>query len=645
MSTATLISETRAELSGCSSRKQHVNTLSSSKPSSGSPLEKVSTTSLFVTNHETWDLAVDISFDDSMHAETTISCESTSFMKDYEDEAKINESDELELPSDNLVKDTTSNVSLVSTTQSTQDKSEISHNPAGENSEENSFFQLVSEFITFTRRKTDPLNRMKSDSRRRMTFTQRTQNKTSNKNKLLTKPTSKPNTSEKEVHKSIPLKTQKSCESTMTNTNQSLTDSSWFDDSIVWSVADMCAPGGEPPVDHDGTMIFCTDKDGIITKDLVLCANTPNDSNIAFPRKRLKNRVATATANAQAKYAQELRFATTFHYSHDMDIIQTTKSFGDDFREEEFIDKKTPDFPITLWIDTFGISAPCPTFLPGACLYFNGGLEQKSMRNRIEMDKGMRKSGTPTMSPVLLEESYYDSDPGFTRFRHRRPRRAFVQDHKGSRLGFLRTKSMKSKLSRFSHYTDGSRLDIEANDERVLDMYVEEMKHMRMNIIWHPSQGSRKDPMKLMRSRAWIEMGSLLSQAVIHPKFMWKSAYEPNLVRRKINVVPPYSIDLLDIVGIIPAQLINRNEHPFARPWCSFKIITVRDRYYLFEAENKEMRDKIVFGLKLIVARLASKVLVAGEVTEDEFFRPGGRQVYDTWWLDEEDSDYSDYEM
>ena len=165
---------------------------------------------------------------------------------------------------------------------------------------------------------------------------------------------------------------------------------------------------------------------------------------------------------------------------------------------------------------------------------------------------------------------------------------------------------------------------------------------MKMNIIWHPGQCTQNGQRRLMRSRAWIEMGSLLSQTVIHPKFMWKPAYEPNLIRRKINVVAPFSIDLLDIIGILPANAIDRDQHPFARSWCSFKIMTVRDRYFLFETEDRVIRDKIVIGLKLIVARLASKVLVAGEVAEDEFFTPGGRNVDDTWWMDDEDSEIED---
>lgn len=162
------------------------------------------------------------------------------------------------------------------------------------------------------------------------------------------------------------------------------------------------------------------------------------------------------------------------------------------------------------------------------------------------------------------------------------------------------------------------------------------MKHATLNIIWHPSQCTKNGSMRIMRSRAWIEMGSLLSQTIIHPKFMWKAAYEPNLFRRKINAVSPNSIDLLDIIGIYPVDGVDRHEHPFARPWCSFKIVTVSDRYFLFEAENKMIRDKIVFGLKLIVARLASKVLMAGEVAEEEFFSPGGRQVHEAWWVENE---------
>lgn len=561
-----------------------------------------SPTSVIQKERKAWELPVDVSFDESMNAETIISCES---MCSFEENPVNNRDEPLE----------TKALPEIEAPCIATDKTSVTSKK-----EESSFFGMMSQFISYTQKQTDPMRRMRSDSRRRMGCVQ----KPLRRNKS-TGSTTKPgkmegsrelpplcpnnNTDNASLSK-VPLKQQPSTESTIaTSTNQSTSQSmtEMFDDSIVWSFSDMCSTSA--PVEHDqnGTTIVFNN---YITANQ---GTTGHLQNSNFRRSYLKNRVWTG--NAQAKHSQNIRYGTSFNDIQDMDIIQTTKSFGDDFIEEEF-ETKQSELPVTLMMDTFGISTPCPSF----CLFpSESDNQKKNMLNR-------NPSG---------EETFYDSDPGDVRFRHRRPRRAIVKDDKKLGPSMLRTNSMKSRRSRFSHYMDRSRLDIEFSDDQFLEMQVEEMKNMTMNFIWHPSQSSATTPLRIMRSRAWIEMGSLLTQTVIHPKLMWKPVYEPDLFRRKINVVAPYSIDLLDIIGIVPVKLVDRNEHPFARHWCSFKIVTVRECYFLFEAENKEMRDKIVFGLKLIIARLASKVLVAGEVAEDEFFNPGGRQVHEAWWLDQ----------
>lgn len=238
-----------------------------------------------------------------------------------------------------------------------------------------------------------------------------------------------------------------------------------------------------------------------------------------------------------------------------------------------------------------------------------------------------------------------------------------------------------------------------------VDLFVEEMKYMKMDIIWHPARitsgstnalgesisladevdnhsssnnsnnnipiataaaaaqspflininNKNKKLKRPIRSRGWIEMGSILPNIIIHPKFMWKAAYEPNLYRKKINEVSPFSIDLLDIVGIhsfhnknnntsyynnsSSSRIINREKYPFAQTYKCFKITTVSNQMYVFEAPTVQLRDKLVTGLKLIVARLASKVLVAGEVAEEEFFSPVRKHVHDPWWMNDEEYD------
>jgi len=577
------------------------------------------------TDDRAWDLTVDISFDDSMQAETTISSGSSTSIEDHEQDCSTEETNGHGFPHvanaahDECENRKSNEASVAKKTQElAQNSGTETSNVKNKDDTQASFLEKLSQFIVYTQRQMDPLNRMKCESRRRSAFIHHPSWKIKGKKNIPQPIKKKP----KDVNScSVPLQPQKSFGSTAGSTNQSLADLSCFDDSIVWSISDICAPTKQI---HDDSAPIVYNPDDM--PDIAFSTNMIHH-RMAVSNSNVQNRVGVP--NAQAKRTQDLRYGTTFHYDHDIDIIQTTKSFGDDYREEEFVDKKTPPelLPMTLWMDTFGVKAPCPSLFPGVCLSFSSGGDTES-----------RKLSTNQW----LEDEYYDSDPEHARFRHRRPRRAFVQDKSGLRPSLLRTESMKSRGSRFFRYTDSSRFDNELKDEHLLEFVVEEMKHTTMNIIWHPNQcADDNEPKRIVRSRAWIEMGSLLCRTVIHPKFMWKAAYEPNLIRRKINVVRPFSIDLLDIIGIYPVRTIDRKIYPFARAWCSFAVITVRDNYFLFEAEDTAMRDKIVFGLKLLVARLASKVLVAGEVAEDEFFTPGGRQVNDTWWLEEEEDDES----
>lgn len=527
------------------------------------------------------------------------------------------------------------------------------------------------------------------------------------------------------------------------NVNASdVNDSSCFENSMVWSISDMCithrttnmallednnnqcsihTTGLNNSVHSDSSF---SDEE-LVLKDgskFYICGNT---------NSRIRSRNRVSIFNASSKHLQDLRFGTTFDYPvHNMDVIQTTKSFGDDFREEEFAGdfnkNGAQDLHLDFFMNSLGIeSMPC-TSMVGGCIPFtsrtnsrrsvsSGSLptisRKKSLRQRTSSMSSMTQNSLAVPNHNFVsgknnidssgnncdsctsgcditgggnddfddddkeaEDVFYDSDSRDVRFRHKRPRRAIVEKSEIAicRGGQITRSNSNNNVRRkhgcrFSQYKN--RTDIDLNDNRQLDIFVQEMKHMKMDIIWHPSQSAENTngPLRLMRSRAWIEMGSLLSQHIIHPKFMWKPAYEPNLFRKKINVVTPHSIDLLDIIGIVPVQqqehnrgprndefgvsrqfgCVDRREHPFAHPWASFKITTVKDCYFLFEAEDRVMRDKIVLGLKLIVARLASKVLVAGEVAEDEFFTPGGgRQVYDAWWAeeddDEEDDDYEE---
>jgi hypothetical protein len=110
------------------------------------------------------------------------------------------------------------------------------------------------------------------------------------------------------------------------------------------------------------------------------------------------------------------------------------------------------------------------------------------------------------------------------------------------------------------------------------------------------------------------------------PKLTWLPVHESNLQSRALNVSndSPGSLDLLDVCRVIECCMIDRELHPFAHTNRSFIIQTQNGRH-LFEAQSKQERGRIVNGLKLVIARLASLLMLRDLRAVDEFF--GGNSV------------------
>ena len=90
------------------------------------------------------------------------------------------------------------------------------------------------------------------------------------------------------------------------------------------------------------------------------------------------------------------------------------------------------------------------------------------------------------------------------------------------------------------------------------------------------------------------------------------------------SIHKPESIELLNIVRIVAPAEIDRQKHPFVKKDCAFYIITNTEEEALFETATKDERDKFLFVFKLMVARLASKIIVGDKDVFDEFFTPLG---------------------
>lgn len=143
-----------------------------------------------------------------------------------------------------------------------------------------------------------------------------------------------------------------------------------------------------------------------------------------------------------------------------------------------------------------------------------------------------------------------------------------------------------------------------------------------MSLLWHPKPTSDKPQPKPRCVNTWIERGTyLINQSFIHPKLMWKPAYEPDLAtKRQINVEAE-QIDLLHVSRINDVEQVDRRRYPFARCRRCF-IVETRSDAYLFEAGSATEKENLVFGLKLLVARLASLLMVRDFRAIEEFFEP-----------------------
>lgn len=135
-------------------------------------------------------------------------------------------------------------------------------------------------------------------------------------------------------------------------------------------------------------------------------------------------------------------------------------------------------------------------------------------------------------------------------------------------------------------------------------------------------------------------MGSRLYNRVIQPKFMWRENYQPNLLNHKrlgLSGKSPHSLDLLNMIRILKPTTLDRTMYPFAKIDRTFTILSHTNENFVFEAASTEERDWLVHGLKLVVARLASMIIVGDEHMFVEFFSPWATSPMTSESTDEEE--------
>lgn len=162
------------------------------------------------------------------------------------------------------------------------------------------------------------------------------------------------------------------------------------------------------------------------------------------------------------------------------------------------------------------------------------------------------------------------------------------------------------------------------NDDVVIQ-FIEELTAGFIKLIWHPN--NRQHKTSPIYVNAWCELGNSLDDSVVYPKFIWRTTYESEK-RQTTRISGPnpsvHKLDLLNIVRVLKPEVIDRSIFPFANRKKSFLLISSTNEIYLFESANQKERDHIVNGIKLTIARLASKIMTGDESVFDEFFTPIG---------------------
>ena len=134
--------------------------------------------------------------------------------------------------------------------------------------------------------------------------------------------------------------------------------------------------------------------------------------------------------------------------------------------------------------------------------------------------------------------------------------------------------------------------------------------------MWHPTQTVIEPNRSPVCVKVWIEAGVYLNDGTfLLPKLTWSKASQDDPLKQQALE----KLDLLDICRIRPITTVNRSLHPFALAQKSFYIETQTD-IYVFQAQTVEERGRVVYGLKLVIARLASLLMLRDIRAAEEFF-------------------------
>ena len=241
----------------------------------------------------------------------------------------------------------------------------------------------------------------------------------------------------------------------------------------------------------------------------------------------------------------------------------------------------------------------------------------------------------------------YDSDPeDFTRRRRTPINKGSFNDDSNMANHHHDTRTEYPGIS----YSP-SRALIDVNNDDIFQTIVQEVFNQTTTLVLHPLSSSESGPQQRKQSQsprpvaidAWLERGQNLAYRLIQPKWMWK--------QKHMQDASPKCIELLDITRILKVEDSDNvgSSQPFAKQSHCFIIKSIHNDEFCFEAPNSMERDRLVYALKLVIARFGAKILVGDPQVYWEFFTmaeatiPGEAPdvlggVYD------DAEDYDDYE-
>eukprot|EP00934_Nitzschia_sp_Nitz4_P006600 Nitzschia sp. Nitz4//scaffold1_size375055//260684//262228//NITZ4_000302-RA/size375055-processed-gene-0.451-mRNA-1//-1//CDS//3329541123//6590//frame0 len=203
------------------------------------------------------------------------------------------------------------------------------------------------------------------------------------------------------------------------------------------------------------------------------------------------------------------------------------------------------------------------------------------------------------------------------------------------------SRRMKQK---FYPFPDTIRSD-DALDEFAYQNAVQVFLNSTCTLVHHPtimlSDGTLR-PGCQVAVDAWLERGQCLAE-LIQPKWMWKTMPSRQNAGTIQHMTEVECLDLFEITRVLEMDIVDRELFPFAKAGRCFLLQNIEGEAFCFEAKSLEERNRIVYSIKLVIARFGAMMLAGDENVYDEFFTtevPSERlSVLDV--LDDSDDDYS----